>query len=68
MLSLPIRFQRFQAITGRYPKIAQYPGLIQKTQLSQGNVLNVRRQPPTSTPGPDQFRFGIGEALNHDQL
>jgi hypothetical protein len=34
MLSLPIRLQHFQAIARRDPKIAQYPGLIQKTQLS----------------------------------
>jgi hypothetical protein len=34
MLSLSIRFQRFQAIAGRHPKVAQYPGLIQKAQLS----------------------------------
>jgi hypothetical protein len=34
MLPLSIRFQRFQAIAGRYAKVAQYPGLIQKTQLS----------------------------------
>jgi hypothetical protein len=39
MLSLPIGSQGFKTIAGRHPKIAQYPGLIQKTQLSEGDVL-----------------------------
>jgi hypothetical protein len=43
MLSLAIRSQCFKAIAGRNAKIAQHPGLIQKTQFSQSNILDVRR-------------------------
>jgi len=68
MLSFSIRSQRFQAIAGRYAKIAQHPRLIQKTQFSECNILNVRRQLPTPAFGPDQLRFGIGETLNHGLL
>jgi hypothetical protein len=40
--------------------------LIQKTKLPQSDVLDVRRQFSAPAPGPDQFRFGIGEALDHE--
>jgi hypothetical protein len=66
MLPLSIRSKRFEAIARRNAKIAQYPRLIQKTKLPQSDVLDVRRQFSAPAPGPDQFRFGIGEALNHE--
>jgi hypothetical protein len=65
MLSLTIRSKGFKAVAGRHAKIAQHPWLIQKTKLSQRDILDVRRQFSAPTPGPDQFRFGIGKALNH---
>jgi hypothetical protein len=65
MLSLTIRSERFEPVAGRHTKIAQHAGLIQKTQFSQRNILNVRRQFPAPASGPDQFRFGVGEPLNH---
>ena len=43
MLPLPIGLQRLKTIAGWYAKIAQYPRLIQKTQLSQCDILDVRR-------------------------
>jgi hypothetical protein len=43
MLSLTVRFKRFEAIAGRHAQIGQHPRLIQKTQLPQSNILNVRR-------------------------
>jgi hypothetical protein len=43
MLSLTVCFQGFEAIAGRYAKIAQHPCLIQKTQLPQRNILDIRR-------------------------
>jgi hypothetical protein len=68
ILSLPIGSQGLKTIAGRHPKIAQYPGLIQKTQLSESDVLDVRRQFSTPASRPDQLGFGIGEALNHSRL
>jgi hypothetical protein len=62
MLSQPIGPQGFKTIAGRHPEIAQYPGLIQKTQLSESDVLNVRRQFSALAARPDQFGFGICEA------
>jgi len=47
MLSL-ISPQRFKAIAWRNAKIAKHPDLIQKTKLSQSNILDVRRQFSTS--------------------
>jgi hypothetical protein len=41
MLSLTISSQRFKAIAGRHAKIAQYPRLIQKTQFSQRDILDI---------------------------
>ena len=68
MLSLPIRSQRFKSIARRNAKIAEHPGLIQKTKFSQRDILNIGRQFSASPAGPDQFCFGIGEALNHARL
>jgi len=42
MRSLAIRSKCFEAIAGRNAKIAQHPRLIQKTQFSQSNILDVR--------------------------
>jgi hypothetical protein len=42
MLSLTIRFKCFEAIAGRNAEIAQHPRLIQQTQFSQGDILDVR--------------------------
>jgi hypothetical protein len=68
VLSLPIRFQRFEPIAGWDAKIVEYAGLIQKTKLPQRAVLNIRRQFPASPAGLDQFCLGIGKALDHDEL
>jgi hypothetical protein len=43
MLPLPIGLQRLETIAGRHAKIAQYLRLIQKTQFSKCNILDVRR-------------------------
>ena len=43
MLSLTICPQDFEAIAGWYTKIAQYPCLIQETQLPQSDILDIRR-------------------------
>jgi hypothetical protein len=40
MLSLPIGLQRLKTIARRHAKIAQHPGLIQKAQFSQSDVLD----------------------------
>ena len=68
MLPLTIRSEGLEAISGRNAKISQRPGLIEKTQLSQGNILDVGRQLSAPASGPDQFRFGIGKALDHGRL
>jgi len=44
MLPPTIRSERLEAIAGWNAKVSQRPGLIQKTQLSQGNILDVGRQ------------------------
>ena len=64
MLPLAIRSECFEPIAGRNAKIPERPCLIQKTQFSQGHVLDVRGQFPASASGPDQLRFGIDKALN----
>jgi hypothetical protein len=66
MLSPTVRFKCFEAIAGRHAKIAEHPRLIQKTKLSQGDVLDLCRQFSAPATGPDQFCFGIGEALDRD--
>jgi hypothetical protein len=43
MLALPIGRQRLKTIAGRHAKIAQHPRLIEKTQFSQSDILDVRR-------------------------
>ena len=68
MLSVAVRSKRFEAIAGRDAKITEHPRLIQKTKFSQSDILNVCRQFSATAAGPDQFRFRIGEPLNHDQL
>jgi len=65
MLSLTVRSKCFEPIARGHAKIAEHPGLIQKTKLSERDVLDISRQSSAPTAGPDQFRFGIGEALNH---
>ena len=44
MLALPIAFERFEPIGGRYAKVFQAARVVQKTQLPQRNGLNIRRQ------------------------
>jgi hypothetical protein len=68
MLPQAIRSKCFEAIAGRHTKIAKHPSLIQKTKLSQSDVLDIRRQFSAPASGPDQFRFGIGKALDHARL
>ena len=68
MLSLTVGSKCFEPVARWHPKIAEHPGLIQETKLSQRDVLDVCRQSSASAAGPDQFRFGIGEALNHEEL
>ena len=68
MLPLTIRSERLKVIAGRDAKISQRPGLIQKTQFPQGNIPDVGRQFSAPASGPDQFRFGIGKALDQDPL
>jgi hypothetical protein len=68
MLSLPIRLQRLKAIAGRDSQLAQHSCLIQKTQFSQRDILDIRRQLSAPASGPDQFRFGIGKALDQARL
>jgi hypothetical protein len=68
MLPLTIRSKCLKTIAGWDPKISQRPGLIQKAQLSQGNILDVSRQFSAPASGPDQFRFGIGKALDRGRL
>jgi hypothetical protein len=68
VLSLPIGPQRLQAIARWYAKITKQPSLIQKTKLSQSNVLDIGRQFATAAARPDQFCFGISEAFNHGAL
>jgi hypothetical protein len=68
MLALTIRSECLEAIAGWNAKVCQRPGLIQKTHLSEGNILDVARQFSAPASGPDQFRFGIGKALDHGRL
>jgi len=68
MLSLTVRSKGFEPIARWHSKIAEHPGLIQKTKLSERDVLDISRQFSAPTAGPDQFRFGIGEALNYHEL
>jgi hypothetical protein len=68
MLPLAIGSQSFEAIARRHAQIGQRSRLIQKTQLSQSDILDVRRQFSAPTAGLDQLCLGIGEALDHDRL
>jgi len=68
VLSVPIRLQRLKPVAGWNAKIVEHAGLVQKTKLSQCDVLNVRRQFSASPSGPDQFCLGVGKALDHDEL
>jgi hypothetical protein len=43
MLSLAIRSNGLEAIAGRNAEIAQYPRLVQKTQFSESDILDIRR-------------------------
>jgi hypothetical protein len=68
ILPVSIRPQCLKAISGRHAEIAQHPRLIQKTKLSQSDILNVSGQSSAPTPRPDQFGLGIGKVLNHERL
>jgi hypothetical protein len=68
MLSPTIRSKCFEAIARRNAEIAQHPRLVQKTQLSQSNILDVGWQFSAPASRPDQFCFGIDKALNHGGL
>jgi hypothetical protein len=65
VLSLPTRLQGLKSVAGWNAKIAKHPRLVQETQLSQGDVLKIRRQFATSPTGPDHLCFGVGETLDH---
>jgi hypothetical protein len=42
MLSLSIGLQRLKPVAGRHAQIVEELGLVQETEFSQSNVLNVR--------------------------
>jgi hypothetical protein len=65
MLPLPVGLQCFEAIAGWDTKIAENPGLIHETKLSQCDVLDIRGQLSASPARPDVLGFGVGEALDH---
>jgi hypothetical protein len=62
---LTIRSKCFQSIAGRNAKVTQCTRLTEKAQFPERDILDVRRQFSAPAAGPDQFRLGIGEALNH---
>jgi hypothetical protein len=67
VLTASVGSQRLKTIAWRHAQVAKNACLIQKTKLSEGYRLNVRRQFSTSPAGSDHFRFRIGKALNHDE-
>jgi hypothetical protein len=53
VLSLPVSLQGFEPVAGWNAQVIEHPGLIQETKLSQGDVLNIRRQFSALPSRPD---------------
>jgi hypothetical protein len=68
MLADAASLQELEAIAGGNAQVFQSLRLIEHSELSKGDDLDISRQPSTSSAGPDQLRFAIREALNHSLL
>ncbi|KPF46613.1 hypothetical protein IP76_06520 [Rhizobium sp. AAP43] len=67
VLAEPVTFQGFQPIAWRNAEVLQDPRVVDQTEFSQRNSLNVRRKLAASLTGPDALCFFIRKALDHDQ-
>ena len=67
VLPSTIAFQAFQPVSGRYPEIIEVPGIVQHSQLTTTDALNLHRESARDHPPPDLFRLTIRESGNHLQ-
>jgi hypothetical protein len=49
-LAFPIAVQRFRPVSSRNAQVAETPSLIEQTQLSQRDRLNIGRKPTAAAP------------------
>ncbi len=68
VLSRSILCQFFQPIRRRDSQVLKRYGIIDHSQLPQGSLLNVRRQPARKLTTKDLLCFGIFEGLNHSSI
>src|SRR5207248_2253000 len=57
--------EAFQTISWRNAQVAQIDGPVEQAQLTQGDVLNIRRQASASFAVPDAGCLGIAKAQDH---
>jgi hypothetical protein len=65
VLTLAFTVQRFETIARRHPKIVEPSCVVQQTQLSQRDGLNVGRKLSAPPAFPDRCRFATAEAGDH---
>jgi hypothetical protein len=65
MLPAPMPGQCFEPIARRYPKVVEGPSIVDQTQLSQCDPLDIRWKPPAASTIPDGPGFAIAEGYDH---
>ena len=65
MLAVTVTPKWLETVARRDTQIVQDARLIEKSQLSQRDRLNIRWQFPASQAGPDTLCFSVGEIADH---
>jgi hypothetical protein len=65
VLPAPIPGQCFEPIARRHPKVVEGPSIVDQTQLSQRDPLDIRWKPPAASTIPDGLGFAIAEGYDH---
>ena len=66
--AFPIPLECFQPICRRHAQVFESPRIVEKTQLSKGDILNVRRQLAVSVARPDSRGLVVMEADDRERV
>lgn len=65
VLAFTIAFQGFEMVSGRAAQIGQCPGIVEHTQLTPDDLLNIPRQAPRHLAAPYLLGFLVLESSDH---
>jgi hypothetical protein len=68
MLTRPFTFQRLEAVTWWNLEVVKRFGGVQHDELSKGDPLQFRREPPGPVPVEKAFRLPVTEAPDHEGI